>query len=91
MYCRSFVIRFTAGGTGRGRSNKYAVIQLSDTAEKTSPFRSSRGNEMVATRMLQLQSEEVSGEECREGRRRGKCGEEWVKGREGRSYSCLSF
>ena len=60
MYRALIFIRCTAGGTGRSRSNKYAVIQLSDTAEKTSPFRSSRGNEMVATRMLQHQSEEVS-------------------------------
>ena len=53
----------TAGGilgrTGGGRGGKYVPIKLSDTAEKSSPFRSSLGNEMVTKRTLQQQSEQV--------------------------------
>ncbi|KXZ45748.1 hypothetical protein GPECTOR_51g734 [Gonium pectorale] len=43
------------------RTSKYTPIKLSSDAEKNTPFRAARGNEMMATRRLQHEAEQVLG------------------------------
>jgi len=43
------------------RTSKYTPIKLSDEAEHSTPFRAAAGNDMLATRRLQEESEQVLG------------------------------
>ncbi|KAG2495146.1 hypothetical protein HYH03_006754 [Edaphochlamys debaryana] len=45
----------------RIRASKYTPIRLSDAAEKHAPFRSGKGNEMMATRRLQEEADQALG------------------------------
>ncbi|KAG1668832.1 hypothetical protein FOA52_004926 [Chlamydomonas sp. UWO 241] len=55
------------GGSGGGspfapKGSKYAPIKLSDMVEKTATFRARQGNDMLATRKMQLEAEGVLGD-----------------------------
>lgn len=64
----------TSGNPPRVRLSKYTPIKLSDTADKLTPYRTSVGNDMLASRRLQQEAEQVWG-----GASNGVC----VKGQRG--------
>lgn len=67
----------TSGNPPRVRLSKYTPIKLSDTADKLTPYRTSVGNDMLASRRLQQEAEQVwAGASKWGGGGRGQRGEE---------------